>query len=195
MNRTVLLAFVGVLITLMVGMAYVVAQQSERLGADDTGWRLASQVAAELGADSGPGADGHSDTLATLPRVDLATSFAPFVVVFDATDAPVAGNGYLDGALATVPNGVIDTARVSGSNHVTWQPAEGLRFATVELKVGDSVVLAGQSLVPSETRTDSLALVLLTAWLGLLGVAGIGVLVASRFGVRRHASSAASGSR
>ena len=188
MNRTVLWASVAVLVTLMVGTVYVVAQQIERQGADDAGRRLASQVAAELAA-------GRSATIDALPQVDLATSLAPFVVVFNATNAAVAGNGYLGAALATVPTGVLDAARASGSNRVSWQPAAGLRFATVEVRVGDKIVLAGQSLAPSEDRTDSLGILLLAAWFAMLVVAAAGLFLARFLGRSGHAAPGTSGNR
>ena len=188
MNRIVLLALGAVLISLTLGTVYVAVQQVERQGADDAGWRLASQVGDELAA-------GRSDTAAALPRVDLSTSLAPFVLVFDRTDAPVAGNGYLGGVLATVPRGVLEAARAHGSNHVTWQPAPGLRFATVELRAGRRIVLAGQSLRPSEARTDALGILLVAAWLGILAVAALGLLGAWWFGRLAHAAVTPAGNR
>jgi hypothetical protein len=173
MNRNSSVVFgaaaAAVLATVLVGTVYGAAQQIERQGADDAGWRLATQVASEL-------ADGRSETIASLPRVNLETSLAPFVVVFDKTDAPQSGNGYLGGDLATVPKGVLDAARAEGRNHVSWQPSEGLRFATVEVKSGDRVVLAGQSLAPSESRTDHLGILLLAAWAGSLLVVAAGAV-------------------
>jgi hypothetical protein len=162
-------ATTAVLATLMVGTIYGVTQQIERQGADDAGWRLATQVATDL-------ADGRSESIDALPRVDLSTSLAPFVVVFDQTDAARSGNGYLGGELATVPKGVLDTARAAGRNHVSWQPSGGLRFATVEVRSGNDVVLAGQSLAPSESRTESLGILLLSAWAGTIFVIAAGTI-------------------
>ncbi|MGO4692579.1 hypothetical protein [Glaciibacter sp. 2TAF33] len=181
-------AAAAVLATVLLGAVYVTAQQIERQGADDAGWRLASQVATEL-------ADGRSDTLDALPRVDLETSLAPFVVVFDTADAAQSGNGYLGGELAEVPKGVLDAARAQGRNHVSWQPSDGVRFATVEMRAGDNVVLAGQSLAPSESRTDELGILLLAAWAVTMLVLVAGALAFRLLGRAGGAAAASSGNR
>jgi hypothetical protein len=146
----------ALILTVVFGTGYVVAQQVERLGADDAPTRLASQLAAD------PSAALAAD--ATSGTVDLAVSAEPFTIVFDSHDHPIAGSARLDGALPSVPVGVLDAARRSGSNHVSWQPRNGLRFATIERKTGSTVVLAGQSLQPSESRTDQLGLLILFGW-------------------------------
>src|SRR3954467_13677818 len=144
MTRIVRWSAIAVIVTALFASLYLVMQQIERQGADDAPARLASQVASQL---SGSAADASA-----ADDVDLAVSDAAFFVVYDAAGRPVSGTGQLDGALATVPAGVLDQARRTGSNHVTWQTADGRRFATVEQRAGDSVVLAGQSLAPTENR-------------------------------------------
>jgi hypothetical protein len=189
-NRFVLFGAIAasVLATLLMGTVYGVAQQIERRGADDAAWRLASQVVSEL-------THGRSDTLDALPRVDLEGSLAPFVVVFDATDAAMSGNGYLGGVLASVPKGVLDAARAAGQNHVSWQPSGRLRFATVEVRAGNSVVLAGQSLALSESRTDDLGILLLAAWAGTLLVVTAGAIGCRMFWRFTGAAPTSSGNR
>ena len=73
--------------------------------------------------------------------------------------------------------GVIATAVDQGDSSVTWQPQDGLRFATVELRAGDRVVMAGQSLEPSETRTQNLGALLLLGWLAGVVIFAVGALV------------------
>src|SRR4051812_33018533 len=141
MTRIVRWSAIALIVTALFASLYLVMQQIERQGADDAPARLASQVASQL--------SGSADASAA-DDVDLAVSDAAFFVVYDAAHRPVSGTGQADGALATVPAGVLDQARRTGSNHVTWQTADGRRFATVEQRVGDSVVLAGQSLAPTE---------------------------------------------
>lgn len=147
---------------------YFTAQHLERSGADDAPQRLASQVLSNPPADP--------------TRVDLASSLAPFYVIYNADGTPTDGNGYLEGALADVPAGVIAQAADHGDNHVTWQPRPGLRFATVEIRDGDRVILAGQSLAPSESRIDSLGVLLLAGGAGCLVLLAIGCLVHLRAG-------------
>jgi hypothetical protein len=171
MTRIVRWATMAVIMTGLLVTLFVVAQQIERQGADDAPERLASQVAAQLSQGADP-ADA-----ATTPDVDLATSDAVFVVVYDSADRPVAGTGRLDGTLPHLPKGVLDSARHSGGDRVTWRTPDGRRFATVEIRSGAEVVLGGQSLGPVESRIDRLGWLILVAWAAIVVVMAIGFLV------------------
>jgi len=162
----------AVLATGLCAGLYLVVQQSERQGADDAPTRLVSQVAAQLAQG------GAVDVAADDPRtVDMAASDEPFFVVYDSADRPVAGSGRLNGALAVIPSGVLAEARRTGADHVTWQTSDGRRFATVERRAGDDVVLGAQSLAPTEDRIDRLGLLILVTWLCLLAVVVVGFVV------------------
>jgi hypothetical protein len=161
----------AVLITVIFGSIYAVAQQIERQGANDAPLRLASQLAS-ASSSTGPSTDS-----AASDRVDLAKSLALFSIVYDSSGAAISGTGYLDGALATLPHGVIDAARATGEDRVTWQPQPGLRFAAVAIASGANVIVAGQSLAPSESRTDALGALVLAAWAGTLALLAVGVTV------------------
>jgi hypothetical protein len=164
---------VGALVlTITLTALHLTAQQLDRQGADEQPIRLASQLAS---LDEIP-------DVAAADRVDLASSQAVFYVVYDASGAPVAGSGYLDGDLAQVPEGVVSIAAEHGENGVTWQPRDGLRFATIELAAGDGVIMAGQSLAPSETRTQNLGTLLLLGWVAGLVLLTIGAIVHVRVG-------------
>jgi len=173
MTRIVRWSAIAVIVTALFAGLYLVMQQIERQGADDAPGRLASQIASQL-------SDGSSVDDSATDQVNLASSDAVFSVVYDRSDRPVAGTGWLDGSLATPPAGVLDQARRTGSNHVTWQLGDGRRFATVERRAGDSVVLAGQSLAPTEARIDRLGLLILAAWICVLLVV-LGAFLVERF--------------
>jgi hypothetical protein len=166
MTRIVRWSAIAVIVTALFAALYLVMQQIERQGADDAPGRLASQLS-----------DGSSVDDSATDQVDLASSDAVFYVVYDRSDRPVAGTGRLDGSLATPPAGVLDQARRAGSNHVTWQLGDGRRFATVERRAGDRIVLAGQSLAPTEARIDRIGLLILAAWACVLLVVLGGFLV------------------
>lgn len=154
-------------LTATIAALYFTAQNLSRSEADDAGQRLASQVT------SGDAPTG---------RVDLETNLAPFYVVYDEKGAPVSGTGYLDGKLAVAPAGVIAAARQDRNHRVTWEPRPGLRFATVETSDGKQVVLAGQSLRPSESRIERLGLLMAIGWaVSMLLLAG-GALLHLRAG-------------
>src|SRR5471032_789074 len=144
--------------TILFGTIYVVAQQLDRLSANDAPLRLASQVAAEL-------REGQTTTVDAQPHVDLSRSLEVFVVVEDAQGRASDGSGFLKGTLVSLPTGVLSSAAKSGQDNVTWQPASGLRFATVTLRVGDQFVSAGQSLKPSEDRDATVRLLVGFGWL------------------------------
>lgn len=154
----------AIIVTALFATIYLVMQQSERQGADDGPARVASQVAAQL-SDSGAAADDS-----TAGTVDLAVSDAEFFVIYDRTNHPVSGTGRLGGALPAIPTGVLDEARRTGSNHVTWQTSDGRRFASVERRAGDDVVVGAQSLAPAENRIDQLGALILIAWACTLAV-------------------------
>ena len=160
--------------TILFGTIYVVAQQLDRLSANDAPLRLASQVAAEIRS-------GQSGTVAAQPHVDLSRSLAPFVVVQDAQGSATEGSGYLSNRLVSLPTGVLAHAAKSGRDDVTWQPTSELRFATVTLKSGDQFVTAGQSLAPSEGRSATFGLLIGLAWLvSMLVIAAAWFLTARR---------------
>jgi hypothetical protein len=169
--------------TILFGTVYVVAQQLDRLWANDAPLRLASQVGAELRA-------GQSTTLDAQSHVDLAQSLAAFVVIEDAQGNPSAGSGFLHGSLISLPTGVLASAAASGQDDVTWEPRSDLRFATVTLRVGDKFVTAGQSVKPSEDRDRTVRLLVGLGWLvAMLVLSGVwfwSYLVANR---RQEASS------
>jgi hypothetical protein len=152
--------------TILFGTVYVVAQQLDRLSANDAPMRLASQVAAEL-------REGQSSTLDAQSHVDLSQSLAAFVVIEDAKGNPSAGSGFLHGSLVALPTGVLASSATTGQDNVTWEPQHGLRFATVTLKVGNQFVSAGQSLKPSEERDGTFQLLVGFGWLvSMLAIGG-----------------------
>jgi hypothetical protein len=169
LNRIIPWIVGAIVLTIAFAAIYVVAQQLDRQGADEAPARLASQVAAQLD-------DGVLAEVDDADRVDLERSLAPFYVVYGESGSPESGSGYLDGELAQVPAGVIETAVQKESNGVSWEPRPGLRFATIEVVADGKVVLAGQSLVPSESRTEQFGILLLLGW-----VVGLAILAAGAF--------------
>lgn len=155
--------FAGGLATL-----YVVEQQEGRNAVEDGPRALLS--AALRSADD--------VTAAAQPRrVDLSHYLGTFWVRYDPAGDPEAGNGYLGGALAQVPRGVLETAMATGEEDaVSWEPQPGLRFAIVAQPVGDGgVVVAGQSLWRTEQRASRTLLYIALALVAGLFVVGAAV--------------------
>lgn len=164
-NRLVPWIVGAFVVTVCLSAVYLAMQQVERLGADDAPERLSSAVAAS--ADVAVAA-------ASGDRVDATRSDAVFYVVFDKSGHPIGGDGFIDGELASPPAGVPRTAYDHGANRVTWETDDGRRFATVELRSGDQVIMAAQSLAPTEARIDRIGMLVLIMWAMSLAVLGVG---------------------
>lgn len=151
--------------TIATMFVYAAVQQTYRSGANDPQVQLAQDAAAHLRAGA--------PVAAVLPRdtVDLTFSLAPFVIVYDTADRPLAGTGRLGGALPVPPSGVLALARQRGWHSVSWQPRRDVRIAAVLRGVDDQsgrVVLAGRSLREVEERESRLLVMAVLAWGALL---------------------------
>ena len=170
---------IAVIATALLGFTYVAVQQVYRNGADDPQVQLAEDAAARL--DAG---DTVPEVLSGDP-VNLASSLAPFVIVYDIHNRVIDGTGVLDGAQPVPPVGVLDTARAARRNRVTWQPTEDVRIASVSVATSDGrVVLAGRSLREAERHVDDLGRIALVAWVVTLSGALVAVALVELAGRR-----------
>jgi hypothetical protein len=159
-RRIAVLVFLplAVVATALAGLVYVVAQQDGRWLANEPQVQLAEDAAARLDAGARP-----QDQVNPVP-VDIASSLAPFVVVYGSADAVLASGGLLDGQPPAMPAGVLAAARASGRNTVTWQPRPGVRVATVSVPWKGGTVLSGRSLRLVEEHASSLLALVGAAW-------------------------------
>jgi hypothetical protein len=159
--------------TVLAGTAYTIGQQILRTGANDPQVQLAEDAAARLQAGAAP-AD-------VIPggQVDIATSLAPWVLVYGPDRKPMAGSARLDGAIAEYPSSVFDNAPAGGRrDEVTWQPRPGVRAASVVVGFKGGWVVAGRSLRLVEERVDLLAQLAIAGWLAALMAIAVAVLAA-----------------
>ncbi len=112
--------------------------------------------------------------------MDLATSLAPFLVIYDRSGGVLATDGTLDGHDPVPPLGVLDHARADPPNILTWQPRTGVRIATVSVPWSGGTVLAGRSLREVERREDQVFLLVAAAGALMLLALGLAALVAAR---------------
>ncbi len=161
----------AVVITFAAGIAYGLDQQNLRQGANDPQIQLAEDAASRL--DAGAAAATVIPTTGT--PVDIARSLAPFVIVYNANDAPLASTGTLDGAVPVPPQGVSASAR-SAEDRVTWQPRNGVRIAAVVVAYRGGTVLAGRSLRVVEQREDDALATTAVLWLGALVLTWVTIL-------------------
>jgi hypothetical protein len=106
--------------------------------------------------------------------VDIGRSLAPWITVVDEKGTIISSSASLHGKARTVPIGVLDHARASGEERVTWQPEPGVRMATVVVhNRNGGFVVAGRSLEESEARTAAYGRMILFGWFATL----VGLLV------------------
>ncbi|MBI3626972.1 hypothetical protein HY224_02925 [Candidatus Uhrbacteria bacterium] len=160
------------LTTVLAGLSYVAVQQSYRQSANDPQIQMSEDISAAL-------ANGATvQSFIPMAKVDMATSLAPFVIIFNDTGMPVASSGVLDGQAPVPPPGVLAYAREHGQNRLTWQPKPTVRSAIVVTRYSNGYVLAGRSLREVERRVGQLTFRVFLAW--VIGVVGTFLLVAFR---------------
>ncbi len=162
---------IAVAVTALTGLVFIVGQQELRDAANDPQIQMAEDTAARL-------TTGSSVTgLVSNPPVDVASSLAPFLIVYDGHDDVVASSAVLDGRTPRLPAGVITSARTTGEDRVTWEPKPGVRIAAVVVPYRGGAVLAGRSLREVERRESDLLAIVAVAWLFTLGAVAVTILV------------------
>ena len=156
---------VAIVVTGLIGLLYAVVQQDIRQGANDPQIQMAEDAAAKLAG--GQSAQG----VVPSEKVDIATSLAPYLIIFDANGNPIASSAQLDGQTPTIPSGVFDSVRKNGEDRITWQPQSGVRSAIVVTQFTGSApgfVVAGRSLREVEKREDGLLQILEAGWIVIM---------------------------
>lgn len=149
------LAIVGILVVIF-GTIYATVQQAQRRDANYPQIQLAEDEAAQLGTVNGPTAP------ASMAPVDMKASLAPFVIVYDTKGRVVSSSGYLNGKVPAAPLSMLQAARGEEYHAVTWQPADGVRIASVTVAAKNYYVLSGRSIrevEKNENHTLQLAFV------------------------------------
>jgi hypothetical protein len=157
------------------GLVYLSIQQSLRMGANDPQIQMAEDSANALNAGAG------LDSIIPATKVELASSLAPFLIVFDNSGNVLASSATLHGAVPLYPSGVLDYTRKNGEDRVTWQPESAIRMATVVVRYDQGFVLAGRSLREVEIRSDNVekisGLAMLVIWAATLVLIAMGALI------------------
>ncbi len=155
----------AVIVTGISGLIYTAVQQDLRQSANDPQIQMAEDTATKLAAGQ------QIQNVVPAEKVDIATSLAPYIIVFDATGKPVASSALLNGQTPTIPSGVIDYVRQHGEDRITWQPQSGVRSAIVVTQYkgpNPGFVLAGRSLREVEIREDNILHIAILAWIAIL---------------------------
>jgi len=148
----------AVVITVFSMLVYATVQQVYRQGANDPQIQMANDAADALNSGS------SIESIVPQEKVFFAKSLAPFFLIFNSSEQPVAGSGILNNSLQTLPNGVLDYAKEHGENRVTWQPQSGVRVAVVIVPYKDGFVLAGRNLREVEAREAQVSGFVVISW-------------------------------
>ena len=165
----------AVVSTALAGLVYATVQQNYRQSANDPQLQMAEDTASGLSTGESP------REVVTGEPDDLATSLAPYTIVYDAHGGVLASTAVLDGSTPTPPEGVLQTATEEGQDMVTWQPRPDVRSAleVVPWSSGNAsgTVVAGRSLREIEQRVDVLTLMVGMAWVVVLLGGAVAALV------------------
>ncbi len=163
-------------------LAYLLAQQALRQGANDPQIQIAEDAAAAIAAGKSVG-----DVVAS-GRIDAGRSLAPFVIVLDDGGSVLGSSATLRDRVPVPPRGVLERAREEGEHRVTWQPEPGVRLAAVIVRVDGGkpgFVVAARSLKEVEARIQRLGLLTAIAWFLILATSLVlGVMGELVFGRR-----------
>ncbi|MDD5527525.1 MAG: hypothetical protein PHO56_00930 [Patescibacteria group bacterium] len=168
--------FIAIILALVFGFAYTLAQQVMRQSAYDPQIQIAEDSAAVLAKGEQPDflrANAYG-------TIDLNKSLAPFLITFDSIGQTLVSTAMLNGKIPVPPAGVFVYAKAHGLDKLTWQPAPNVRIAMVLAYYsgnGGGFALAGRSLREVENRAGSLEFLTFLAWAFSVIIAGIGILL------------------
>ncbi|MEI7579190.1 MAG: hypothetical protein WCJ58_04085 [bacterium] len=168
----------AVSITCIFGVIYGVVQQVYRQSANDPQIQMAEDAAKAI-------ADGEAPINQIAgEQVDLSSSLAPFIIIYDNQRKPITSNVFLSSEIPIPPAGSFEATiknpgflqsrtLVNNENRFTWAPEKNVRVAAVLIpimqgKVG--YVLAGRSLREVEAREQQLQKMVIIGWVMTMGV-------------------------
>jgi hypothetical protein len=167
----------GLLLTVLGGVAAVTVQQMLRRGADQPQAEMADFYASQIMSGMRP-----EDSIPPV-HVNLASDLQPFVIFYNENRQPEKSTGYLDGSIPTLSAGVFDYIRTHGSDTVTWQPRHDVCIAAVARYVSGQhpgYLLAGRSLRTTEEYESLLRRMTFLGWFAAMLLLGSGVVLANR---------------
>jgi hypothetical protein len=155
----------GLILTVLGGVAAVTMQQMLRRGADQPQIDMVNYYASEIALGTNP------DDAIPPGYVDPERNLEPFVIFYNEQGKPEASTGYLDQSVPTPPAGVFRYVRSHGSENFTWQPRPHVRIAAVVRylhRAHPGFVLAGRSLRVVERDESVLFGMTFLGWLLLV---------------------------
>ena len=145
--------------TFVAGTGYVISQQVLRASGNDPQIQLAEDGAQRVNAGENPA------TVVSDRTINMESSLAPFVIVYDEAGHPIASSGFLRGVIPTPPKGVFDYVRANSQDTITWQPVRGVRIASVIARTSSGFVIAGRNMREVEARESMIFNLAAVCWL------------------------------
>lgn len=172
--------------TLITAFCYLAVQQNYRASANDPQVQIAHDAIQDLSQ-----VPDLTQLAAAFNKSDISKLNNSFLVIYDDQGKPVAGNGYLNDQLPTVPAGTFTAAKNKGESRFTWQPKQGLRFAAVLTYFKGQqtgFIMAGRSLAETQKRINMLGVAALVAWVITLLLSYLTCLAAAKWMVKHFAA-------
>ena len=170
----VFISWISLAITIMgmSGLMYVTVQQNYRTSLNDPQIQMAEDAVYYISQGA-----SVSDVVAPIP-IDIGKSLAPFTIVYDKNQKPVAYSGRLRGVVPTPPSGVFAYVDKNGSHRLTWEPEHGVRIAidVERLSNDEGYVLVGRNMREVESRIRDLQWLVTVGMLTLLIVTFVATL-------------------
>jgi hypothetical protein len=148
---------------------YVGVQQGQRSDANDPQLQLARDAASEIAAGT------PANQVVIGPSVDVSTSLAPWLTVYGGDGAVLASTGTIEGHAPVIPDAARTDAQ-TGERTFTWEPRDGLRFATVAEPTTGGTVVAARSMAEIESRESQTLMLAGLGWLAALAAAAVGTV-------------------
>lgn len=161
----------GFIITTIFGTIDAIVQQNYRQSANDPQIQMSEDIATQLNGGQNP------STVFPTTTVNIDSSLAPFIIIYDLSGQPRYGNARLNKNTPTVPLGVLNYAKEHGQNRITWQPQNEVRSAIVVTPYKQGFVLVGRSLREVEIREKNLTTHIFLAWLITISGTFIGTML------------------
>ncbi len=155
----------AIILTTLVFFVSIAVQQVIRQSANDPQVQMAEDAAAKLTAGQ------SAQDVVPKESVDIDSSLATYMMIFDANGHPIASTAKLNGQTPSFPSSVFDYVRKNGEDRITWQPQDGVRSAIVVTQfkgANTGFVLAGRSLRETERLEDNMMNLFIFNWIFVL---------------------------
>lgn len=164
----------AIAITALCALVYGTVQQNFRQSANDPQIQISEDLAAGAAQTANPAQINLG------APIDISSSLATFVIIYDKDRKEIAGNTKIAGQTPQIPGGVLEYTKAHGQDRITWQPQTNTRAAIVVTYYkgqNEGYVLVGKSLREIEKRELKLQYQILAAWLVTMAASFVATVI------------------